>query len=114
MTGGVDGKRICYTGGPPHPVLDDRGRLVGMLSERDLRSRLGTDVQDFPDATLEALSEPVSEAMTRDPTTLVTTIQTKMLAGSHAARGWRSPAPLHIVPTRSCRGRWRPRKCRRA
>jgi acetoin utilization protein AcuB len=52
------------------PVLDDQGQLVGMLSERDLRSRLGADVQGFPHATLEALSEPVSEAMTPDPITV--------------------------------------------
>lgn len=48
------------------PVVDG-GRLVGILSERDLRSRLGTDLLDFEDATLEALSESVSEAMTPDP-----------------------------------------------
>jgi len=49
------------------PVLDDEARLVGMLSERDLRAHLGVDVDGFPDATREALAKPVSEAMTPDP-----------------------------------------------
>lgn len=49
------------------PVLNGERRLVGMLSERDLRSRLGVDLGAFPSATLEALTQPVSEAMTPDP-----------------------------------------------
>src|SRR3990172_916566 len=51
----------------PVTVVDGQGRLVGMLSERDLRARLGVDVDGFPDATVEALTELVSEAMTPDP-----------------------------------------------
>jgi CBS domain-containing protein len=49
------------------PVLDHEGRLVGMLSERDLRSQLGADPGAFPSATLDALTRTVSEAMTPDP-----------------------------------------------
>jgi len=49
------------------PVVDDSGRPVGILSERDLRARLGTDLYGFTQATVEALSEPVSGVMTPDP-----------------------------------------------
>ncbi len=49
------------------PVVNGQGRPVGMLSERDLRARLGTDLYGFTRATVEALSEPVSGVMTPDP-----------------------------------------------
>jgi CBS domain-containing protein len=49
------------------PVVDDAGRPVGILSERDLRARLGTDLYGFSRATVEALAEPVSGVMTPDP-----------------------------------------------
>jgi CBS domain-containing protein len=63
----ADAAGALLEGGFRHlPVLGD-GRLVGMLSERDLRSHLGTEVAAFTDATLEALDELVSEAMTPDP-----------------------------------------------
>lgn len=52
------------------PVVDATGALVGMISERDLRARLGTDVARFADATADALSQPVLEAMTPDPVSL--------------------------------------------
>jgi CBS domain-containing protein len=52
------------------PVVDATGALVGMISERDLRARLGTDVARFADATADALAEPVLEAMTPDPVSL--------------------------------------------
>jgi CBS domain-containing protein len=52
------------------PVVDATGVLVGMISERDLRALLGTDVARFADATSDALSEPVLEAMTPDPVSL--------------------------------------------
>ena len=52
------------------PVVDATGALVGMISERDLRARLGTDVARFADATVDALAEPVMEAMTPDPVSL--------------------------------------------
>lgn len=63
-----DAAETLLRGGFRHlPVVDEQGRLVGMLSERDLRTRLGVEMEGFWDATLEALSEPVSEAMTPDP-----------------------------------------------
>jgi len=49
------------------PVVNGQGRPLGMLSERDLRARLGTDLYGFTRATVEALSEPVSGVMTPDP-----------------------------------------------
>ncbi|HYQ82089.1 MAG TPA: CBS domain-containing protein, partial [Anaeromyxobacteraceae bacterium] len=49
------------------PVVDPAGRPVGMVSERDLRARLGTDLYGFSSATVEALSEPASGVMTPDP-----------------------------------------------
>jgi CBS domain-containing protein len=52
------------------PVVDAAGALVGMISERDLRARLGTDIRRFADATADALAEPVFEAMTPDPVSL--------------------------------------------
>ncbi len=52
------------------PVVDANGALVGMISERDLRSLLGTDVARFADATADVLAEPVLEAMTPDPVSL--------------------------------------------
>jgi len=52
------------------PVLDARGRLVGMLSERDLRVRLGTDVERFVDAAPDALAQTVGSSMTPDPIAL--------------------------------------------
>jgi CBS domain-containing protein len=52
------------------PVVDATGVLVGMISERDLRALLGTDVARFADATSDVLSEPVLEAMTPDPVSL--------------------------------------------
>ncbi len=63
-----DAAQVFVEGGFRHlPVVDGAGRLVGMLSERDLRVKLGTDPENFPNATLEALSQPVSSAMTPDP-----------------------------------------------
>ncbi len=52
------------------PVVNGSGALVGMISERDLRALLGTDVARFGDATVDALSQPVLEAMTPDPVSL--------------------------------------------
>jgi len=49
------------------PVVNGEGRPLGMISERDLRARLGTDLYGFTRATVEALSEPVSGVMTPDP-----------------------------------------------
>jgi len=52
------------------PVVDESRRPVGIISERDLRARLGTDLYGFTQATVEALSEPVSGVMTPDPITV--------------------------------------------
>jgi len=63
-----DAAETIVQGGFRHlPVVDGAGRLVGMLSERDLRTRLGIDLRQYAEATLEALSEPVSAAMSPDP-----------------------------------------------
>jgi CBS-domain-containing membrane protein len=67
----ADAARVLLRGGFRHlPVVDGARRLVGMLSERDLRAHLGSELAGLPHATLEALSEPVSEAMTPDPLTV--------------------------------------------
>ncbi len=64
----ADAAEALLGGGFRHlPVVGADGRLAGMLSERDLRSHLGTEASAFLDATLEALREPVSEVMTPDP-----------------------------------------------
>jgi CBS domain-containing protein len=41
-----------------------------MLSERDLRARLETEVERFPDAATDLLSEPVEATMRPDPITI--------------------------------------------
>lgn len=63
-----DAARAIREGGFRHlPVLDHARRLVGMLSERDVRTLLGVEIEHFSKATLEALTRPVFEAMTPDP-----------------------------------------------
>ncbi len=63
-----DAADTIVQGGFRHlPVVDGAGRLVGMLSERDLRTRLGIDLRRYGEATLEALSDPVSGTMSPDP-----------------------------------------------
>jgi CBS domain-containing protein len=52
------------------PVIDAEGALVGVLSERDLRARLGTEVERFPDAAFDLLSEAVEGTMRPDPITI--------------------------------------------
>ena len=49
------------------PVIDEDFRLVGMISERDLRSRLGTDFIDWTTAAQSNLGEPVGNIMVPDP-----------------------------------------------
>src|SRR5574337_717694 len=64
----ADAAEALLQGGFRHlPVVDPAGRPVGMVSERDLRARLGTDLYGFTRATVEALGEPVSGIMTPDP-----------------------------------------------
>ena len=52
------------------PVVDGEGRLVGMISERDLRARLGTDLRGFASVAEDALAERVQDVMTPDPIAL--------------------------------------------
>jgi CBS domain-containing protein len=52
------------------PVVDADRRLVGMVSERDLRERLGTEVERFPDAAFDLLSDEIEGAMRPDPITI--------------------------------------------
>lgn len=49
------------------PVIDENFRLVGMISERDLRSRLGTDFIDWTNAEQSNIGEPVGNIMVPDP-----------------------------------------------
>jgi CBS domain-containing protein len=67
----ADAAAEMAAGGFRHvPVVAGDGRLVGMISEGDLRARLGTDARDFAGARADALAEPISEAMTPDPVAL--------------------------------------------
>ncbi len=66
-----DAAGLMLQGGFRHlPVVDVDGRLVGMLSERDLRGRLGTELERFADAALDLLSEVVEGTMRPDPITV--------------------------------------------
>ena len=49
------------------PVINADRRLVGMLSERDLRSHMGTDFRDWSEIDSERLLEPVSNIMAQVP-----------------------------------------------
>jgi predicted transcriptional regulator len=63
-----DAAEALLQGGFRHlPVIGADGRPVGMISERDVRAALGTDLYGFTRATVEALGEAVSEVMTPDP-----------------------------------------------
>jgi len=63
-----DAANAMLRGGFRHlPVVDGQARLIGILSDRDVRAHLGTDLADFLQAPLEARCEPVSGAMTPDP-----------------------------------------------
>lgn len=66
-----DAAGLMVQGGFRHlPVVDVDGRLVGMLSERELRVRLGTELERFADAALDLLSEDVEGSMRTDPITI--------------------------------------------
>lgn len=52
------------------PVVDADRRVVGMISERDLRARLGVELERFPDAPSGLLDEQVERAMRPDPLTV--------------------------------------------
>jgi acetoin utilization protein AcuB len=64
----ADAAEALLQGGFRHlPVVSADGRPVGIISERDVRASLGTDLYGFTRATLEALAEQVSGVMTPDP-----------------------------------------------
>jgi CBS-domain-containing membrane protein len=66
-----DAAGLMVSGGYRHlPVVDTDGRLVGMLSERDLRARLGSELEKFADAGRQLLSDTVDAAMRPDPITV--------------------------------------------
>jgi len=69
-----DAAGVMVQGGFRHlPVVDADGALVGMLSERDLGARLGTELERFTDAARELLSEEVEPAMRPDPIAIPST-----------------------------------------
>ncbi len=53
------------------PVVDPDGKLLGILSERDLRAYLQQDVKLWPDASSERLETEVEAIMTPNPTSLL-------------------------------------------
>lgn len=52
------------------PVVDSDLRVVGMLSERELRAKLGVEAERFPEGSRDALEERVGAAMRPDPITV--------------------------------------------
>lgn len=52
------------------PVVDADGRLVGILSDRDLRQTLGTDTHQWYRAAVDSLSETVENVMSPEPLAL--------------------------------------------
>lgn len=66
-----DAARLMVEGGFRHvPVVDADERVVGMLSERDVRARLGVEVERFPAAAQDLLAEEVEATMSRAPITV--------------------------------------------
>ncbi|WP_242343016.1 CBS domain-containing protein [Anaeromyxobacter terrae] len=69
-----DAAGVMVEGGFRHlPVVDPDGAVVGMLSERDLRARLGTELERFADAARDLLSEEVEGTLRPDPITIPST-----------------------------------------
>jgi len=65
-----DAEMIFSTKGIRHlPVVEGK-ELVGMLTERDLRSFLGTELSTYPERREEMLKTSVRALMTSDPITL--------------------------------------------
>jgi CBS domain-containing protein len=52
------------------PIVDDDGKLLGIVSERDLRTRIGMELQAFDRATPEAAGIRMSEVIGPDPISL--------------------------------------------
>ncbi|WP_242392916.1 CBS domain-containing protein [Anaeromyxobacter oryzisoli] len=62
---------VMVQGGFRHlPVVDVDDHLVGMLSERDLRARLGTELERFAEVARDLLDELVQDTMRPDPITI--------------------------------------------
>ena len=49
------------------PVVADDGKLLGMISERDVRTRIGTELRNFDQAAPERLDEHAMSLMSVDP-----------------------------------------------
>lgn len=49
------------------PVVDSDRRLVGIVSERDLRTRLATDLRSWTQAPPSTLDEPIAGSMAGEP-----------------------------------------------
>jgi CBS domain-containing protein len=49
------------------PVVDDDGRVLGIVSERDLRERIGADEREWFRAAASVLEDSVDHLMTPDP-----------------------------------------------
>ncbi|WP_375772549.1 CBS domain-containing protein [Archangium gephyra] len=58
---------LIYAGVRHLPVVEEGDRLVGIISERDLRQRLGGTAREWPRAAQEVLEERLGEVMTADP-----------------------------------------------
>ena len=68
-----DAAGAILEGGFRHlPVVDTDLRLVGMISERDLRSELGTDLLDWTAVESTRLDEPVTNILVPSPVTVRT------------------------------------------
>ncbi len=52
------------------PVVDSDRRVIGMLSERDLREQFGANPRDWFRAAADVLDEHVEQVMTNDPVTV--------------------------------------------
>jgi len=59
---------LLLEGGFRHlPVVDEDGRLAGMLSERDLRSAFGTDFLDWTTVEQDRLDDIIANVMVPEP-----------------------------------------------
>ncbi len=54
------------------PVVDDDGRVVGIVTDRDLREHIGPLTEWFadPEGRADALNDPVEVVMTPEPVTV--------------------------------------------
>ena len=62
---------LMVDGGFRHlPVVDADRHVIGVLSERELRGKLGVEVERFPEAGSDILEERVEALMRPDPITV--------------------------------------------